>query len=73
MTLVNLDSDTPSLYTCSVVIERYGSGSGSNIAGLPGMFDRTFSCSSLSKANSITGWRIGYVIAASELIESRVH
>jgi aminotransferase len=44
-----------------------------NIAGLPGMFDRTFSCSSLSKANSITGWRLGNVIAASELIEDRVH
>jgi len=44
-----------------------------NIAGLPGMFDRTFSCSSLSKTCSITGWRLGYVITAPELIEGRVH
>lgn len=33
------------------------------IAGLPGMFERTISCSSLSKTYAITGWRLGYVIA----------
>lgn len=33
------------------------------IASLPGMFERTISCSSLSKTYSITGWRLGYVIA----------
>lgn len=33
------------------------------IAGLPGMAERTISCSSLSKTYSITGWRLGYVIA----------
>lgn len=33
------------------------------IASLPGMFDRTLSCSSLSKTYAITGWRLGYVIA----------
>ena len=33
------------------------------IATLPGMFERTLSCSSLSKTYAITGWRIGYVIA----------
>ena len=32
-------------------------------AALPGMFERTISCSSLSKTYSITGWRIGYLIA----------
>ena len=32
-------------------------------AALPGMFERTISCSSLSKTYSITGWRLGYVIA----------
>jgi aminotransferase len=37
-------------------------------AGLPGMFGRTISCSSLSKTYSITGWRLGYVIAAPEVI-----
>jgi aminotransferase len=34
------------------------------IAALPGMFERTLCCSSLSKTYSITGWRLGTVIAA---------
>jgi aminotransferase len=33
------------------------------IASLPGMFEHTLSCSSLSKTYAITGWRLGYVIA----------
>lgn len=37
------------------------------IATLPGMFERTLSCSSLSKTYAITGWRLGYVIAAPEI------
>ena len=32
-------------------------------ASLPGMWERTISCSSLSKTYSITGWRLGYTIA----------
>lgn len=45
------------------------------IASLPGMFERTISCSSLSKTYAITGWRLGYVIAAPELIDGirKVH
>ncbi|MDR1797162.1 MAG: aminotransferase class I/II-fold pyridoxal phosphate-dependent enzyme [Clostridiales Family XIII bacterium] len=39
------------------------------IAALPGMRERTLSCSSLSKTYSITGWRIGYIIAPPEIIE----
>ena len=31
-------------------------------ASLPGMWERTISCSSLSKTYSITGWRLGYTI-----------
>ncbi len=38
------------------------------IASLPGMFERTISCSSLSKTYAITGWRLGYIIAAPEII-----
>jgi aspartate/methionine/tyrosine aminotransferase len=38
------------------------------MAGLPGMFERTISCSSLSKTYAVTGWRLGYVIASSEVI-----
>lgn len=37
-------------------------------ATLPGMAARTLMCSSLSKTFSITGWRIGYVHAAPEVI-----
>lgn len=42
---------------------------------LPGMKDRTISCGSLSKTYSITGWRLGYVIATPHIIETvkKVH
>ena len=33
------------------------------IASLPGMFERTITCFTLSKSYSMTGWRLGYVIA----------
>jgi aminotransferase len=33
------------------------------IASLPGMFERTISCGSLSKTYAVTGWRLGYAIA----------
>lgn len=39
------------------------------IASLPGMWERTISCSSLSKTYSITGWRLGYIIASPEIID----
>lgn len=38
-------------------------------ATLPGMWERTISCSSLSKTYSVTGWRLGYVIAPAPIIE----
>jgi aminotransferase len=37
-------------------------------AALPGMAARTISCSSLSKTFSITGWRLGYLHAAPDVI-----
>ena len=37
-------------------------------AALPGAFERTITCNSLSKTYSITGWRIGYVQAAPEVV-----
>ena len=45
------------------------------IASLPGMFERTLSCSSLSKTYSITGWRLGYIIAPAHIIDGarKVH
>ncbi len=44
-------------------------------ASLPNMQDRTITCSSLSKTYSITGWRLGYVIASPEVIDrvKKVH
>jgi aminotransferase len=44
-------------------------------ASLPGMFERTISCSSLSKTYSITGWRLGYIIAPARIIDTtrKVH
>ena len=46
-----------------------------HFAALPGMFDRTMTCSSLSKTYSITGWRLGHVIASPEVIREarKVH
>ncbi|MDQ0203270.1 pyridoxal phosphate-dependent aminotransferase [Pectinatus haikarae] len=45
------------------------------MSSLPGMYERTISCSSLSKTYSITGWRLGYIIAPPEIIEraKKVH
>lgn len=42
---------------------------------LPGMWERTVSCSSLSKTYSITGWRLGYLIGPAYVIEGarKVH
>lgn len=44
-------------------------------ASLPGMRERTISCSSLSKTYSITGWRLGYTIASPRITEriKKVH
>jgi L-glutamine---4-(methylsulfanyl)-2-oxobutanoate aminotransferase len=39
-------------------------------AALPNMFQRTISCSSLSKTYSITGWRLGYIIAPAYIVNA---
>lgn len=39
-----------------------------SIASLPGMKERTFTMNGLSKAYSMTGWRLGYVAAPEEFI-----
>jgi aminotransferase len=39
-----------------------------SIATLDGMSDRTVTINSLSKTYSVTGWRVGYAIAAPDLI-----
>jgi len=38
------------------------------MAALPEMFNRTISCSSLSKTYNMTGWRLGYVIGPETVI-----
>lgn len=44
-------------------------------SSLPGMWERTISCSSLSKTYSITGWRLGYIIAPPRITDAarKVH
>ena len=53
----------------------YPPGQHISMATLPGMFERTITCNSLSKTYSITGWRLGYVMAAPEIISEarKVH
>jgi aminotransferase len=45
------------------------------IFALPGMAERTITINSISKTYSVTGWRIGYVLASPELSQSirKVH
>ena len=46
----------------------YAPGEHVYFAALPGAAERTITCNSLSKTYSITGWRLGYVQAAPEVI-----
>ena len=45
------------------------------MAALPEMFERTISCSSLSKTYNMTGWRLGYAIGPEHMINGarKVH
>ena len=45
------------------------------MASLPGMYQRTITCNSLSKTYSITGWRLGWLIGPAEVVENakKVH
>lgn len=45
------------------------------VHAIPGAFERTIVCNSLSKTYSITGWRLGYVQAAPQVIREarKVH
>ena len=47
----------------------YGDNKHINLASLQGMFERTVTCTSLSKTYSVTGWRLGYVTAPFEILE----
>ena len=45
------------------------------VATLPGMYERTVTINGLSKTFSVTGWRLGYVVAPPPLSEAvrKVH
>jgi len=45
------------------------------MASLPGMYEHTITCNSLSKTYSITGWRLGYLIGPEAVIDGakKVH
>lgn len=45
------------------------------MASLPGMFEHTITCNSLSKTYSITGWRLGYLVGPAWVVEGakKVH
>ncbi|MCI8514148.1 MAG: pyridoxal phosphate-dependent aminotransferase [Lachnospiraceae bacterium] len=45
------------------------------MASLPGMWEHTITCNSLSKTYSITGWRLGWIIGPEDFIEGakKVH
>lgn len=53
----------------------YGENRHISMAALPGMYERTITCSSLSKTYSMTGWRLGYLIGPEHVIEAakKVH
>lgn len=40
------------------------------LSTLPGMYERTLCCGSLSKTYSITGWRLGYIFASPALTDA---
>lgn len=46
-----------------------------SVASLPGMYEHTITCNSLSKTYSITGWRLGYLCGPEYVIEAakKVH
>ena len=46
-----------------------------SIASLPGMYERSLTINSISKTYNATGWRVGWVVGCSELIDAvkKVH
>jgi polar amino acid transport system ATP-binding protein/arginine:pyruvate transaminase len=44
-------------------------GTHNSIAGLPGMVERTVTVSSLSKSHAMTGWRVGWAVGPTDLME----
>lgn len=78
---LNIIADLAKKYDAYIITDEvyehivYAPHAHTYIASLPEMFERTISCSSLSKTYSITGWRLGYIIASEEIVEvaKKVH
>lgn len=48
----------------------YGANRHVSLASLPGMWDRTVTINGFSKCYSMTGWRVGYMVARKEIIQT---
>ena len=53
---------------CNVAFDR-PSGSVGSIAALPGLAERTVIVGSLSKSHAMTGWRVGWAIGPTDLVD----
>jgi aspartate/methionine/tyrosine aminotransferase len=75
--IANLCQEFDALAITDEIYEHivYDGASHIPIATLPGMRERTVLVNSLSKTYSVTGWRVGFVLAAPDLTDSirKVH
>lgn len=62
----------PHLYVISDEIYEHINflGQHASMAGIPGMYDRTITVNGLSKAYAMTGWRLGYLGAPSDIAKA---
>lgn len=59
----------PFVFASNPESEPEGNAVAPSIAAAPGMKDKTIVVESLSKTYAMTGWRIGYILAPSQVIE----
>jgi len=75
--IANLCQEFDALAITDEIYEHilYGSASHVPIATLPGMRERSVLINSMSKTYAVTGWRVGWVLAAPDLTDSirKVH
>jgi aspartate/methionine/tyrosine aminotransferase len=75
--IANLCQEFDALAITDEIYEHilYDGASHTPIATLPGMRERTVLVNSMSKTYSVTGWRVGFVLAAPDLTDSirKVH
>ena len=70
--IANIAKENDLLVISDEIYERliYDKAVHISIASLPGMKERTFTLNGMSKAYSMTGWRIGYVAAPERYIQA---